>query len=143
MATSFLALISPIKRTILRNREYQADATGARRKGGNVERTYSIEGNHRFHRRGGKKKKKEKKVKIKLEIGWHCIYSNLVTVHKFQRILHEKERKRGRENSVDRIEAARCIDNENTGNDLTVREKRPTVGHKPSIPRAKFIRRPL
>lgn len=79
---------------------YQADAaveSGARKKKGkNVEKTYSIEGNHRFH--GGEKKKKKKK-KIKLEIRWHCIYSNLVTVHKFQRILHEREREseRGKE----------------------------------------------
>lgn len=73
MATSFLALISPIKRTILRNREYQADATGARRKGGNVERTYSIEGNHRFHKREGKKKEKGKKSKNQIR-DWMALH---------------------------------------------------------------------
>lgn len=91
---------------------------------------------------GRKKKKKGKKRKNQIK--------DSMALHLFQ-FSHgsqgptnsPRKRERERENSVDRIEAPRCIDNENTGNDLTVREKRPTVGHKPSIPRAKFIRRPL
>lgn len=142
MATSFLALISPINRTILRNRDRRISSRCHWSEKKSRERNRSRGTIDSIGERK-KKKKKEKKGKIKLEIRWHCIYSNLVTVHKFQRILHEREIERERENSVDRIEAPRCIDNENTGNDLTVREKRPTVGHKPSIPRAKFIRRPL
>lgn len=71
MATSFLALISPINRTILRNREYQADATGARRKGGNVERTRSrgtIDSTEE-----GKKKEKGRKSKNQIR-DWMALH---------------------------------------------------------------------
>lgn len=72
MATSFLALISPINRTILRNREYQADATGARRKGGNVERTRS-RGTIDSTEEGEKKKEKGRKSKNQIR-DWMALH---------------------------------------------------------------------
>lgn len=75
--------------------------------------------------------------KIELVLRWLRIYFNSATVHWFEQILCE-EQHRQRYNRC-----AQCIDNENIGYDLAVREKRPTVAHKLTIPRAKFIRRPL
>lgn len=104
--------------------------------------------NKKSNKRKKKNEKKNEKVnvkksslfyreKIELVLRWLRIYFNLATVHWFEQILCE-EQHRQRYNRC-----AQCIDNENIGYDLAVREKRPTVAHKLTIPRAKFIRRPL